>query len=575
MKPPLPLVALLALATLPTPHALASRPYRGGAVATAHPEASRAALAMLDQGGNAVDAAVAAAFVLAVVGPYHSGLGGGGFLLAYTPKDRTTRVVDFREVAPAAAHESLFLKDGEVVPGLSTDGALSVAVPGAPRGYLEAQEKLGVLPRKKVLAPAIRLAKEGFRVTPKYQALASTRLSCLAKNAEARRLFLGTNADGLPEVPPLGSLIVQKDLANTLSMLAARGSGAFYEGRVAQALVDEVRAGGGILSLEDLKGFQVRWREPLAGSYRGHRLHTMPPPSAGGLLIVQVLGALEAEYPARPPPFRDVRALHFLTEATKRAFVDRAKFLGDPSFTRVPTDELSSPEHIAALARSIDRARATPSTQLLPGAAPAAVPDAGPKNTTHVSVLDRHGNAAALTTTINYSFGSCLVAKGTGVLLNDEMDDFAAKPMAPNTYGLVTGAANAIRPKKIPLSSMSPTLVFQKGAPERVMAVVGSPGGPTIPTTVVQTLLNLIDHGMDATRAVAAGRIHHQFQPDLLMVDAYGLEPETQKALEGLGHKVERATAWGDAELVVEDEDSHLRYSGSDPRNEGAALGQD
>ena len=578
------------LALLMTAPAWAARPYRGGAVASAHPVASAAALQMLDKGGNAVDAAVAAAFTLAVVGPYHSGLGGGGFALVHEAKAGQTRVLDFREVAPKGATREMYLKDGKVVPGLSTDGALSVAVPGAVAGYLELLEKHGKLSRAVVLAPAIAAARDGFWVTPKYQGMASMRRDCLTLDPEAARTFLTKNAQGELEVPATGHLVRQPELARTLGAIARDGAKAFYSGRIAQAMVDTVKAGGGLLSLEDLKAYKTRTHAPVEGSYRGHRILSMPPPSAGGLAVVQVLGALEKLRP-QGMDFHEAEALHLYAEAVRRVYVDRVKYLGDPAFVQIPMERLTSVGYIADLAGSIDPKRATSSASLLaptegasgstlkkPDGAwydPAKPPEPEKKNTTHISVIDREGNAVGLTTTVNYAFGSCLVAKGTGILLNDEMDDFAALPGVPNAYGLVTGEANAIAPGKVPLSSMSPTLVFSKEDPKKVMLVVGSPGGSTIPTTVIQTITNVVDHGMDIVRAVGAGRLHHQYLPDELWVDQWGAEPATLAALEAKGHKLRRMPAWGDAEAVYSDPKTNLRYAASDPRNEGAALGQD
>ncbi|WP_223642715.1 gamma-glutamyltransferase [Corallococcus sp. EGB] len=574
-------LAVLLVAT----QAGAARPYRGGAVATAYPPASEAALQMLDKGGNAVDAAVAAAFVAAVVGPYHSGVGGGGFALVHDAKSGETRALDFREVAPKGASRDMYLKDGALVPGLSTDGALSVAVPGAVAGYLELLAKHGRLKPAVVLAPAIRLAKQGFWVTPKYQQMARGRTKCLAQDAEAARIFLVPNAQGTPDVPPLGHLIKQPDLARTLERIAKGGAKAFYSGPVAQALVKTVQDAGGLLTQEDLTSYHTRSPAPLETTYREHRILTMPPPSAGGLAVVQVLGMLQQLRP-QGLPYRDPESLHLYVEAVRRAYVDRAKYLGDPAFVQVPLERLTSPGHIADLAGSIDPKKATPSASLLAplqgGPASTLSRDAQPltpepekKNTTHISVIDKDGNAVAMTTTVNYSFGSCLVAKGTGVLLNDQMDDFAAQPGVPNAYGLVTGEPNAIQAGKVPLSSMSPTLVFAKEDPKRVMLAVGSPGGSTIPTTVIQAISNVVDQGMDVTRAVGAGRLHHQYLPDELWVDKWGLEPATLSVLEAKGHKIRRVDAWGDAEAVYSDPRTDLRYSSSDPRNEGAATGQD
>jgi len=555
------------------PPANAARPYRGGAIATEHPVASAAALEMLNKGGNAVDAAVAAAFALAVVVPYHSGIGGGGFALVHDVKTGAVKALDFREVAPKAASRDMFIRNGEAVPELSQMGGLSVAVPGAVAGYLELLRKHGKLKPSVVLHPAIMAARKGFVVGPKFAGVAQKRLVCLRADAEATRIFLRPDTSGQANAPAVNTLLTQPDLARTLTGIATRGDKAFYEGKVAQAIEESVKASGGVLTREDLSSYKVRWRQPLEATYRGHRYATMPPPSAGGLAVYQVLTMLELAGPAAP--YRDIDGVHRYVEALRRITVDRAKHLGDPGFVNVPMAQLTSHEYLNKLLASIDMKKATPSTQLLPAAATPPPPAPEGRNTSHLSVIDKDGNAVALTTTVNFGFGSCVVAKGTGVLLNDEMDDFAAKPMTPNVYGLVTGEANAVAPGKIPLSSMSPTLMFQKDNPKDIMLAVGSPGGPTIPTTVLQVILNIVDHKMDVVRAVGSGRLHHQYLPDALWVDRFGLEPATAAALEQRGHKLQRMEQWGDAEAVFVDPVTRLRYAGSDPRNEGAATGQD
>jgi gamma-glutamyltranspeptidase / glutathione hydrolase len=549
-------------------------------VATAYPDASKAALEMLQRGGNAFDAAVAAAFAAGVVGPYHNGVGGGGFALAYEAKGQKTLALDFREVAPAGASRDMYVRNGKVVSELATDGALSIAVPGAVEGYLALLAKAGVLKPEVVLAPAIRLAKQGFRVTPKYQAMARMRVDCLAKNADAAATFLRPGPDGAPSVPELGTLIRQPELARTLERIAHEGAKAVTEGSVAREIEETVQHAGGVLKASDLAHYRVRWREPLRGSYRGYAMAVFPPPTAGGVTVLQVLGMLEQ---LRPAGFerRNVEDIHLYIEALRRAYVDRARWLGDPDFSDIPVTRLVSPSYLLELSHSIDVRRATASAVLLPAAtAPTAStppPDAGPerKNTTHLSVLDRWGNAVALTTTLNGAFGSCLVAHGTGILLNNEMDDFAAQPMRPNSYAVVTGEANAIAPGKTPLSSMVPTLVFQKLHPERVLLAVGSPGGATIPTTVLQVLINVLDARMDIVRAVGAGRIHDQWLPDVVVLEKDSIDPATKAALEAMGHTFRVVEALGDAEAVMENEETGLRTAASDPRNEGAALGQD
>jgi gamma-glutamyltranspeptidase / glutathione hydrolase len=569
----------LLVLSLVAPLALADRPYAGGAAAAAHPLGSAAAKEMLDQGGNAVDAAVAAAFTMAVVGPYHSGLGGGGFaIIHFAGAKPTDTAFDFREVAPGKATRDMYLVDGKFQQALSTDGPLSIAVPGAVKGYLELHAKYGKLPRAKVLAPAIRAAKNGFPVTPKFRDLATKRLACLSKDEEASRLFLKKGADGALTVPALGALIVQSDLAATLTTLATKGDAPFYSGPLGKAVVDTVQKKGGLLTQDDLAKFHTRWREPLEGSYRGHRFVSMPPPSAGGIALVETLGMIEA-LGMKGPASKEVEALHTFIEALRLAYVERAKVMGDPAFVDVPVKQLTSKEYIAQLAAKIDPKRATRSSTLMPaGFASPAAPDAGPggpRNTTHISVIDAQGNAVALTTTVNFYFGSCIVAKGTGIVLNDQMDDFAGQPGTPNVFGLVTGEGNAIAPGKIPLSSMSPTLVFQKERPTEVMLALGAPGGSTIPTSVMQAMSYVIDGELGVVRAVGGGRLHHQWLPDEVWLDKNVLDPATQRALEAMGHTFKRMDAWGDVEAVMVDPATGLHTAASDPRNEGAPAGQD
>jgi gamma-glutamyltranspeptidase / glutathione hydrolase len=538
----------------------AARPWSNGAVAAAHPMGSAAGKDILEAGGNAVDAAVAAAFTMAVVGPYHSGLGGGGFAVLHL--NGADASLDFRETAPRRASRDMFLVNGALDPVRATDGALAVAVPGAVKGYLELHAKYGKLSRAKVLAPAIRAALEGFVVTPKYKDLAKKREACLNADAEAARIFL---RDG--KVPELGVVIKQPELAKTLGALARQGDAAFYSGAIARAIATTLQSKGGVLSVEDLAEYRTAWRAPLEGRYRGHRIVTVPPPSGGGLTLLETFGILET-HQAQGPASRQVDALHVFIEALRRAYADRGAWVGDPDFVEVPVERLLNPLALASV--RIDRARASTSSAL-----PMESSGLDPlrKNTTHISVVDREGNAVALTTTINYYFGSCVVAKGTGVLLNDEMDDFAAQPGVPNTFGLVMGEANAIAAKKRPASSMTPTLVFMRGRDHEVLLAVGSPGGSTIPTTVMQVISNVVDGEFDVVRAVGRGRIHHQWWPDEVWVDADGLDPETQRALEAKGHTFRAMPGWGDAEAVMVDPTTGLKSAASDPRNEGQASG--
>ena len=398
-------------------NAFAARPWAGGAVAAAHPVGSAAGREMLEAGGNAVDAAVATAFTMAVVGPYHSGLGGGGFAIVHLSKDGADVAFDFREVAPAKATRDMYLEDGKFVAERSLDGALSIAVPGAVKGYLELHAKYGKLPRARVLAPAIRAATQGFVITPKYRDLVSKREACLQGNAEAARIFL---KDGT--APALGTKLTQPDLAKTLTLLAKQGDAPFYKGSIGKAVVATVIEAGGILSLEDLAAYHTTWRTPLEGRYRGQRLVTMPPPSAGGIAMLETFGLIEARG-VKGPASREVDAVHTFIEALRLAYLDRSKFVGDPAFVEVPVSRLIGPAYLGELSTRIDPKKATRSMSLMPKELlPAAKDEGAPpqRNTTHISVIDKDGNAVALTSTINYYFGSCVVAKGTGILLNCE-----------------------------------------------------------------------------------------------------------------------------------------------------------
>lgn len=416
-------------------------------IATAHPIATAAGHTVLSQGGNAFDAAIAVTATLAVVEPYSSGIGGGGFWLLHRAEDGHQVMIDGREKAPLKAHLDMYLDTkGDVVPGLSMDGPLAAGIPGVPAAMVHLAERYGQLPLAQSLAPAIDAAREGFKVTEYYRRLAAFRLDALRASASAAAVFL---KDG--EVPPLGHVIRQPDLAETLMAIADKGRDGFYRGRVAVAMVDGSRSSGGIWSLEDLAAYEVVERQPLVGEYRGYKVTTVPPPSSGGVALLTMLNSLSL-YELETMD-RETRT-HLIVEAMRRAYRDRAEFLGDSDFVEVPVQRLISLAHAQALSRNIDLNEATDSRSLKP----AAVEAEGP-HTTHFSILDREGNRVAATLSINYPFGSGFVPTGTGVLLNDEMDDFSAKPGVPNAYGLVGAEANAIAPGKRPLSSMSPSFV--------------------------------------------------------------------------------------------------------------------
>jgi gamma-glutamyltranspeptidase/glutathione hydrolase len=541
-------------------------------IAAAHPLASDAALAMLRAGGNAADAAVAASFVISVVRPQSTGIGGGGFLLL-TSRVRSeslpTKVYDFRERAPGAATRNMYLDDkgqpkaftyaGKSVPDASINGHLAAGVPGLVAGLHQVHHDHGVLPWETVLAPAIKAARDGFEV---YPGLAEA----IADRAEILAVFPGSRAIFLPGGKPLvaGQTLVQKDLAWTLDQVAKHGPKAFYEGAVAKKIVAEMQRGKGLISAVDLKNYAVKRREPVTGHYRGHKIVSMPPPSSGGTHIVQMLNMLSHD-DLGAMGHGSVAATHLVAETMRRAFADRAEYLGDPDFVRVPVRGLTALPYAAALRATIDVSKATPSSGVKAGQ-PMAHESA---STTHLSVVDKNGMAVATTQTVNYTFGSCVVAEGTGILLNDEMDDFSLKPGVPNVFGLVGSDANAIAAHKTMLSSMSPTMVFRPDG--SFMMALGSPGGPRIISATLQTILNVIDHRMDYLSAVHAARIHHQWLPDQLVFEPGGLGDGVQAELRNMGHNVVAKGTIGDVQLVAKEGDKLIGVS--DRRSEGAPRG--
>ncbi len=512
---------------------------RGG-VASAHPLASQAAAEVLRQGGNAADAAVAAALVLSVVEPESSGLGGGGFALVHLAREGRTVALDFREVAPAAARPDMFAGPrDEGAPSPSLDGGSAVAVPGAVKGYAELARRFGTLPLARLAEPAARIAERGFPVGLHFTGAAQDRLACLAARPAAARAFLVAGPDGKPAAPAPGHRLRQPDLARTLRRLG-RDPEAFYRGALASAMVAAVRAEGGALTLADLAAYRVRERAPLTGTYRGHRIASMPLPSSGGAIVVGLLQALER---AEPPPagYRPERFLHAMVELEKQLYARRA-LLGDPAFVpgaAAEVEAMTSPEGAAALAAAVG-----PRAAVLE----APPPPRESSQTSHLSVVDGAGNAVSLTTTVNYRFGSCVVVPGAGFVLNDEMDDFDAAPGVANVFGAVGTGANAPAPGKVPLSSMAPTLVFDPDG--RLWLAVGSPGGTTIPTTVAQVISHLVDEGMSLSQAVSTPRLHHQWRPDALQVEPGGLEAETARALEARGHALRWRQRWANPQAV-------------------------
>jgi len=537
---------------------------RQGAIATPHPLASEAGAEALRQGGSAADAAVAAALALSVVENQSSGIGGGGFALLWVAREKKVHVLDFREVAPAAASRDMFLRDGKADPLLSRRGGLAVAVPGAVKGYAELARRFGKLPLARLVEPAARLAERGFAVRPMLARAAAEERACLESDPAARREFLLSGPGGEPRPPAADERLTRADLARTLRSLG-KDPERFYRGPLAERVVAAVRARGGILTAADLSAYKVREREPLWGSYRGRRIATMPLPSAGGAVLLGLLQALEGEEP-RAGGYRPVRFLHAFAEIEKRLFAARAGLLGDPDFVpgaAAAVREMISPERAVAL-RALVGERATPSAQI-PAAASAS---SGGNHTSHLSVVDAEGNAVSMTTTVNTLFGACALVPGTGILLNSQMDDFDAAPGAPNAFGLSGTGANAVAPGKVPLSSMAPTLLFD--AEGRMLLAVGSPGGSTIPSTVAQVILHLIDGQMPLVEALGAPRIHHQWLPDAIQAEPQALDAATVAALTALGHEVRhRRTPFGNPQAVSLDPDTGLRTGASEPRSGG------
>jgi len=534
-------------------------PSRGpgkAAIASAYPLASDAGKEILARGGNAFDAAVAVAAALAVVEPSSSGLGGGGFFLIRRASDGREIMIDLREMAPGAATRDMYLdKDGNPVPGLSRESALAAGIPGEPAGMAWLAKKYGKLPLSVSLAPAIRLAREGFPLYTRLRGGMQFKKNAFLKTPDATRIFLVNG-----EVPELGHVIRQPELAATLELLAAKGADGFYKGDFARRLVDGVRSLGGNWTLEDLANYKVVEREPVVGHYRGARIVSGSPPTSGGVALIDALNILDGFDLSRVDK---VTRTHLIVEAMRRVHRDRAVYLGDPDFVSVPVARLIDPNYAAGQRASIRLDRATPSA-MLPGV---DAPGPGP-STTHFSVLDARGNMVAATITLNFFFGSGLVVPGTGILLNNQMDDFSAKPGVPNGFQLIGADANAIAPKKRPLSSSTPTFVQ---GPQGLM-ILGSPGGSYIPGMVILGTLAFVE-GHDAQEIVAAPRFHHQFSPDVLQFETDALSPEERKALEARGHTLREGTRkWGNMQVVTWDYKTGKVEAASDPRGAGVGL---
>jgi gamma-glutamyltranspeptidase/glutathione hydrolase len=529
-----------------------------GLVASTSPLASDVGAQILRDGGNAIDAAVAVGLALAVTWPAAGNLGGGGFALLRLA-DGSSHFVDYRETAPAAAQADFYLdKDGKLIPDVSSVGWRSVAVPGTPAGMELMHTRWGKLPWKKVVEPARRLAEKGYRLEEAHVRSLAQNEDLLSKFPESKAIFLPGG-----KLPKVGDLFVQKDLGKTLAALEKRGAKGFYEGPVAELLAKDILAQGGVITTRDLKDYKALVREPLKGRYKDFEVLTAPPPSSGGAVLLQILGQLEQD-DLKALGFGSAGYLHLLAEAMKRAFADRAHWFGDPGFVSVPLQKLLDPLYLKARRQSIAVDKASPSETIKAG----PLQDNESWETTHYTVVDKDGAIVSNTYTLNGSFGSGATAKGTGVLLNNEMDDFASKPGEANMYRLIQGERNRIAPGKRPLSSMTPTVFLKDG---RAILALGSPGGPTIINTVLQVSLNVLVHGMNIQEAIDAPRIHHQWQPDRIFWEPWGINPDTRKILEQMGHKLaERQRQMGDTHAVYFDAEKKDWTGASDSRWGGA-----
>lgn len=532
-----------------------------GMVAVQNAIAAEVGAAVLAEGGNAVDAAVAVGLALAVTLPRAGNLGGGGFMLVYDAESKETIAIDYREMAPAAASRDMFVgPDGEVDNRSARHSYLSVGVPGTVAGMHYALERFGTLSWKEVLAPAIELARDGIRVSNDLSSALARRRKSLSRHPETARIFY--KSDGEAYQP--GEILRQTDLAWSLQQLADHGPDAFYHGDIADRIVADMVANDGLITRADLANYEIAIREPVKGSYRDYEIVSMPPPSSGGVLLVQMLNVLE-QFDLAGFGFGSAHTMHLMTEAMRTAYADRSQHLGDPEFHTDSIDWLTSKAYARKIADDIDMRQARDSKDVAPGVNQGyESPD-----TTHYSVIDAYGNAVVNTYTLNFSYGSGITSPGTGILLNNEMDDFSAKPGSPNGYGLVGGEANAIAPGKRPLSSMTPTLVFRHGEP---VLLTGSPGGSRIITTVLQVIVNVIDHDMAILDAVAAPRFHHQWLPDRLFLEP-GFSPDTIELLESMGHDVaQRGWTMGSAQSI--EIDGEYQRGAADPRRPDAlALG--
>lgn len=557
------LLLIIFLFLHPSLFSASKKPVRGkhGMVVAADPLAAQAGLEILKAGGNAVDAAVAVGFALAVTYPAAGNIGGGGFMNIRLA-DGTSITIDYREKAPGKAFRDMYLDSaGNFLPQKSQYGHLASGVPGSVAGMLLGLEKFGTMNRKQVISPAYKLANDGF---PLLRELAEDIKYSIKEFLPFPGSMKSFTKNGKPYEE--GEIWKQPDLAKTLQRIIEKGRDGFYKGETAKLIVEEMKRGGGLISLEDLANYHAALRKPVSGTYRGYEIISMPPPSSGGIALIQLLNILEG-YPLKNYGANSANTLQRYIEAMRRVYADRAEFLGDPDFYKVPSTWLTSKDYAAVRRATIDTLHATPSSEVSHGTKPPHEPD----ETTHYSVVDKWGNCVSVTTTINGGFGSCVVVDGAGFLLNNEMDDFSAKPGVPNMFGALGNVANEIQPNKRMLSSMTPTIVLKDGKP---FMVIGTPGGTTIITTVMQVICNVIDFGMNIQEAIDAPRIHQQWFPDSTFFEKRGLSFDTLEKLKAMGQTmIERRGNSGLAEGIIIDSERNIYYGATDPRGYGAAVG--
>lgn len=560
-------ISLAAILTSQAVSATITLPLRSkkGMVVSASHLASEAGLLMLKKGGNAVDAAVATTFAISVVEPFSAGIGGGGFLLFHSQKTGEIKALDFRERAPIKATKNMYLDaEGKVRTGASITGYLAVATPGTVAGMYEVHRRYGKLPWREVVKPGIALAKNGFiisdRVAWRSSAAYEIRKQAILKNPAAKKIFTRNGEYYQP-----GEKLIQTDLAKTLEAISENPQ-SFYRGKIAEIIASDMKKNGGLITIEDLKQYQAIWRNPVCGNFRKSKICSMPPPSSGGVHLLQMLNMI-GDTDLKSWGWHHPDTIHLIIEIMKIAYSDRAEYLGDPDFVKVPISELISPAYAQKRRQEINMKMATPSTEIKPGLKTSKFHES--TETSHLNVVDADRNAVSLTFTINLGFGAGIVTPGTGIVLNNEMDDFAVAPGVPNAFGLVGKEANSIAPKKTPLSSMTPTIITENN---RLRMAVGAPGGSTIITQVLQIILNVLEYKMDVGAAVSVSRIHHQWLPDELRVEAWGLDALTREDLQQRGHKIRETAPWGNANAITVTEDDTLEAA-ADPRGDGSPKG--